>query len=166
MKKIILVITLLIVVSLTVQSQTFVNQGGSELTQSNLFNPIDIMKVSAWSPFTDSSATYYSVPFDVSKYDSIDCWIRSTSVWGVPDFKTELLVAFDNTNFTTAVIGTVADTVSAKTEVLTHYGKVGTAGATKGKLKLTPVVTGAATTACNRTDAIINYIFICHRRLN
>lgn len=164
MKKIILVTILLIAVSLTMQSQTFVNRGGSELTHTNLFCPIDIIKVSDWSAFAaDSSATVYSATFDISKYDSLDCWVRATSVLGSPNFYIALLGAFDNINFTSASLGQIADSTSVLTEVLTHssYGAL-TKGTTVGKLKLVPSVLGATT--FNRKDDIINLIIVGHRR--
>jgi hypothetical protein len=166
MKKTLVLFALLIAVSFALQSQTLTQIEASDLSSTNMFNPVSVNAILSWSPWTgiDSTTVIYSTPFDIPRFDSIDCWVRSTSVWGVPVFKAELLGGFDVSNFTTAVLGIVNDSTSAKTEVLTHYGKVATLGATKGKLKLTPYNLGAPTTDCNRSDVIINIYFVGHRR--
>ena len=164
MKKLLVVLAILLCASFA-SAQTFVNDRGSDLSNTNLFRPVDIITVTSWSAFaSDSSATTYSVPFDISKYDSMDCYVRATSTWGVPVFTATLLVGFDNTNFTSTAVGTIADTTSVKSKVLSYVGTCPTRGAKMGKIKLVPQVTGATTTDCNRTDDSINFILLAHRK--
>ena len=170
MKKIIILFALLIAVSLSVNAQT-INTLYTRATT-------DILTISNWSPWAnavDSSNQKYSKPFDISKYDSINCWVKNSTspARGYADVKTYLLVGFNTsgtsiatysfaTNDSTRVL---CDSTVSKNTVLSFYGVgVQTNGATIGKLCLTPYILGAAGTYCNHSNDILNYVFVCHKR--
>jgi hypothetical protein len=173
MKKTLILALLLIAMFSLAQSQT----SKSATIFSSSMN--DIILIPSWSPWAnavDSSNKKYSSPFDISKYDSINCWvINSTSPSrGVVDLKTVLLVGFNTstsaaspaisfaTNDTTRVL---CDSTVAKSTVMTFYGVgVQTNGATFGKLALTPYCLGAAATYCNHSNDILTYVLVCHKK--
>lgn len=123
---------------------------------------VDVLQVTAWSPFTaDSAATVTSNTFSIAQYDSIECWVRSTSVVGVPKWSATLLGSFDGTNFATTSLGTVADTTSVKTEVLTFVGRIPTKGAQIGRLTL---VGSSVAAPPNEEDSIVNIYLVGRKR--
>lgn len=156
MKKL-LVLALLVGLVATVNAQTVsVSQAGDRVDQV-----VDVLQVTGWSPFTsDSAATVTSKSFSISQYDSIDCWVRSTSATGTPKWSAVLYGSFDGTNFSTASLGTVADTTSVKTEVLTYVGRIPTKGARIGRLSLT----GSSVTVPNEEDSIVNIYMVGRKR--
>lgn len=158
MKRIIFAMALLLglVVAVNAQTVTVVRAG------DNLSQPVDILQVISWSPFTlDSAATVTSNRFSIAPYDSIDCWVRSTSVVGTPKWSATLVGSFDGTNFSTASLGTVADTTSVKTEVLTYVGRIPTKGATSGRLSL---VGSSVAATPNEEDSIVNIYLVAYKR--
>ena len=170
MKKTLIVVLLLIAMFSLAQSQTF-----NVIKQNTTTDIIIIPSWSPWANAVDSSNKKYSKVFDISAYDSINCWFLSSTSpsRGVTDLKTVLLVganvgsptspAFDfATNDTTRVL---CDSTIGKSAVLT-YQTVGiqTMGLPYGKLALTPYCLGAATTNCNHSNDILNYVLICHKR--
>ena len=156
MKRIMFVLALLMTVVLTLSAQTV----SVALRGDNLSQTVDILQVTAWSPFTaDSAATVTSNKFSIAQYDSLQCWVYATSVVGVPKFKTILTGSFDGTNFS-ATLGTVNDTTQAKLEALTYVGSVSTSGATIGRLSLT----GSGVTTPNEDDTIVRIYMVAHKR--
>jgi len=151
------VLALLMTLVLTVNAQTVaVSNYGDNLSQT-----VDILQVTAWSPFTsDSAATVTSVKFSVAPYDSIYCWVRSTSVVGVPKFKTILVGSFDNGSNYSGTLGTVNDTTQAKLEVLTYVGVIATNGVKTARLSLT----GSDVSTPNEEDTIVNLYLVAHKR--
>ena len=176
-KTLILVLLLIAMFSLTQsQGQTLPTKTSSVIYSSSAN---DIILVPSWSPWAnavDSSNKKYSSPFDISKYDSINCWVaNSTSPSrGYADVKTVLLVGFNTstsasapaisfaTNDTSRVL---CDSTVSKNTVLTFYGVgVQVNGATFGKLALTPYCIGAVGTYCNHSNDILNYVLVCHKK--
>ena len=178
MKKIILAFALLIAMFSLAQSQTIYYYGGSDMAPTNLFNTIDVISIPTWSPWTnatDSTNKKYSSVINIAKYDSISCFFYGTTTRGVTDLKTVLLLSFDGSNFNTNdTTRVLCDTIVGKSTVLAQFSNatsgspwVSTAGATMGKLALTPTVsTGVSTTYCNHSNDILNYFLVCHRRKN
>lgn len=157
---------MLLVIGSVAFSQKVVRLGGSQSS--------DVLGVLGWKAFSaDSSATVYSDPFDISAYDSVDIWVADYSSWGNVNFNATLQgtpYAKNQATATTyladassyASLGTAVDSTSAKAEVMTYVGRLGTKGAAQAKLKLVGVGTPSATV--NRTDSYINIYIVGIKR--
>lgn len=157
MKRILFALALSVVLMSMVNAQTVTKA----LSGDNLSQVVDVWQITAWSPFTsDSAATVTTNRFSIAAYDSIDCWVRSTSVVGVPKFTASLMGSFDGTNYATTALGTIADTTATKTEVLSYVGRIATKGATLGRIS----VTGSGVVTPNEEDTIVNLYLVARKR--
>lgn len=154
------VIVLLAVLSMTASAQQWNTVGAS------VSEVVYVLK--GWSPWTaDSSVTKYTPSFDVSEFDSIDCFVFCTSSDGKPNFAGQLEVSptgygsgasgsvISSANSYLSVSSTALDTTSVKTEVMTRTGRFSVQNCPLARFKLTPNTAQGQPTIGNRKDAIV-----------